>query len=131
MHPLLLRAKARIRDAPRSVVDGLVGVTTIVLLRTARYFDPVKTANFLGRVTRLIGPLTREQRIGRANLTAAFPEKSPEEIETILTGVWAPSLPISIISGSTTLLFRKKAGSKSGRVRMSCSPSCAWPENLR
>src|ERR1700744_2798043 len=88
MHPLLLRAKARIRDATRSVVDGLVGVTTIVLLRTARYFDPVKTANFLGRVTRLIGPLTREQRIGRANLTAAFPEKSPEEIETILTGVW-------------------------------------------
>ena len=30
----------------------------------------------------------REQRIGRANLTAAFPEKSPEEIETILAGVW-------------------------------------------
>ena len=75
MHPLLLRAKARIRDATRSVVDGMVGATTIVLLRTARYFDPVKTANFLGRVTRLIGPMTREQRIGRANLTAAFPEK--------------------------------------------------------
>jgi Kdo2-lipid IVA lauroyltransferase/acyltransferase len=88
MHPLLLRAKARIRDATRLIVDGMVGATTIVLLRTARYFDPIKTANFLGRVTRLIGPLTREQRIGRANLTAAFPEKSPEEIETILTGVW-------------------------------------------
>src|SRR3984885_2970825 len=88
MHPLLLRAKARIRDATRSVVDGLVGATTIVLLRTARYFDPVKTANFLGRITRLIGPLTREQRIGRANLTEASPEKSPEEIESILTGVW-------------------------------------------
>ena len=28
------------------------------------------------------------RRIGRANLTAAFPEKSPEEIETILAGVW-------------------------------------------
>src|SRR5580692_9109078 len=88
MHPLLLRAKARIRDATRSVVDGMVGATTIVLLRTARYFDPVKTANFLGRVTRLIGPVTREQKIGRANLTAAFPEKSPEEIERILAGVW-------------------------------------------
>ena len=32
--------------------------------------------------------MLREQRIGRANLTAAFPEKSPEEIERILTGVW-------------------------------------------
>src|ERR1700679_3921648 len=88
MHPLLLRAKAGIRDATKSVVDGMVGAATTVLLRTARYFDPIKTANFLGRVTRLIGPLTREQRIGRANLTAAFPEKSPEEIERILAGVW-------------------------------------------
>jgi Kdo2-lipid IVA lauroyltransferase/acyltransferase len=41
-----------------------------------------------GRVTQLIGPALREQRIGRANLTAAFPEKSPEEIEKILAGVW-------------------------------------------
>jgi Kdo2-lipid IVA lauroyltransferase/acyltransferase len=32
--------------------------------------------------------MTREQRIGRANLTAAFPEKSPAEIESILAGVW-------------------------------------------
>src|ERR1700760_4302105 len=88
MHPLLLRAKARIRDASKIIVDGLVGAATIILLRTARYFDPVKTADFLGRVTRLIGPLTREQKIGRANLVAAFPEKSPEEIEKILEGVW-------------------------------------------
>ena len=30
----------------------------------------------------------REHRIGRANLAAAFPEKSPAEIEIILRGVW-------------------------------------------
>src|SRR5215469_1699476 len=88
MHPLLLRAKARLRDATKPIGEAMVGAATIVLLRTIRYFDPIKTANFLGHVTRLIGPLTREQRIGRANLTAAFPEKSPEEIETILAGVW-------------------------------------------
>jgi Kdo2-lipid IVA lauroyltransferase/acyltransferase len=88
MNLLLLRAKAKLRDASRMLVDGLVGAATIILLRSARYFDPVKTADFLGRVTRLIGPLTREQRIGRANLVAAFPEKSPEEIEKILSGVW-------------------------------------------
>jgi KDO2-lipid IV(A) lauroyltransferase len=88
MHSLLLRAKARIRDATRAIVDALVGAMTIGLLRTTRYFDPIKTANFLGRITRLIGPFTREQRIGRANLVAAFPEKSSAEIETILAGVW-------------------------------------------
>jgi KDO2-lipid IV(A) lauroyltransferase len=88
MHPLLLRAKARIRDATKPIGEATVGALTIGLLRATRYFDPIKTANLFGRITGLIGPLLREQRIGRANLTAAFPEKSPEEIETILAGVW-------------------------------------------
>jgi Kdo2-lipid IVA lauroyltransferase/acyltransferase len=88
MHPLLLRAKARIRDATKPIGEAAVGALTIALLRTTRYFDPIKTANLFGRIAGWIGPLTREQRIGRANLTAAFPEKSREEIETILAGVW-------------------------------------------
>jgi KDO2-lipid IV(A) lauroyltransferase len=88
MHPLLLRIKARIRDATKPIGEAAVGALTIGLLRATRYFDPIKTANLFGRITGLIGPLLREQRIGRANLTAAFPEKSPEEIETILAGVW-------------------------------------------
>jgi KDO2-lipid IV(A) lauroyltransferase len=88
MHPLLLRTKARIREATKPLGEAAVGALTIGMLRTTRYFDPTKTANLFGRVTRLIGPALREQRIGRANLTAAFPEKSSEEIEAILAGVW-------------------------------------------
>ena len=88
MRRLFLRTKARIRDATKSLGDAAVGASTIGLLRTIRYFDPIKTANLFGRITRFIGPMTREQKIARANLTAAFPEKSPEEIETILAGVW-------------------------------------------
>ncbi len=88
MRSLLLRAKARIRGATKSIGDALFGAMTIGVLRTTRYFDPIKTANLLGRTARLIGPFTREQRIGRANLVAAFPEKSADEIETILAGVW-------------------------------------------
>jgi KDO2-lipid IV(A) lauroyltransferase len=88
MHPLLLRAKARIRDATKPIGEAAVGALTIGLLRVTRYFDPIKTADLFGRIARLIGPLTREQKIGRANLTLAFPEKSPEEIERILAGVW-------------------------------------------
>ena len=88
MNRLLLRTKARVRDAAKPMTEAAVGALTIALLRTTRYFDPIKTANFFGRVTRFIGRRLREDRIGRENLTAAFPEKSPEEIETILAGVW-------------------------------------------
>src|SRR5438034_9043942 len=88
MSRLLARARARIRDATKPLGEAAVGALTIGMLRTTRYFDPIKTANLFGRITRAIGPMLREQRIGRANLTAAFPEKSPEEIETILAGVW-------------------------------------------
>ena len=88
MHPLLLRTKARIRDAAKPIGGAVVGALTIGLLRTTRYFDPIKTADLFARIARRIGPLTREQKTARANLTAAFPEKSPEEIETILAGVW-------------------------------------------
>jgi KDO2-lipid IV(A) lauroyltransferase len=88
VRPLLLRAKAHLRDATKPIGEAAVGGLTVLLLRTTRWFDPIKTANLFGRVARLIGPLMREQRIGRANLTAAFPEKSPQEIEAILAGVW-------------------------------------------
>ncbi len=37
---------------------------------------------------RTIGPWLPEHRTGRANLRAAFPEKTDAEIETILRGVW-------------------------------------------
>ncbi|MBN9040436.1 MAG: lipid A biosynthesis lauroyl acyltransferase [Rhizobiales bacterium 62-47] len=88
MRRFLLRAKASLRDATKPLASAAVGALTVGLLRTTRYFDPIKTANLFGRIAQLIGPLFREQRIGRANLTAAFPEKSPEEIEKILAGVW-------------------------------------------
>ncbi len=88
MGSVLVRTKARIRNAAKPVGEAAVGALTIALLRATRYFDADKTADLFGRVARLIGPLLREQRIGRANLRAAFPDKSPAEIEAILAGVW-------------------------------------------
>ena len=88
MNRLLLRTKARIRDATGPLADAAVGALTIALLRATRYFDPDKTASFFGRASRFIGRRLREDRIGRENLKAAFPEKSSEEIEKILNGVW-------------------------------------------
>jgi KDO2-lipid IV(A) lauroyltransferase len=77
-----------VRAAARPLGQAAVGGLTIGMLRATRYFSPIKTADTFGRITRMVGPMMREQRIGRANLTAAFPEKSPEEIEAILAGVW-------------------------------------------
>jgi KDO2-lipid IV(A) lauroyltransferase len=88
MHPLLARTKARVREAAKPLGAAAVGGLTIGMLRATRYFDPVNTADMFGRITRLIAPVMREQKIGRANLTAAFPEKPAEEIEAILAGVW-------------------------------------------
>jgi KDO2-lipid IV(A) lauroyltransferase len=45
-------------------------------------------ANVLGALMRFVGPWLPEHKIGRENLRAAFPEKSTEEIEKILGGVW-------------------------------------------
>src|SRR6266446_9919495 len=88
MHPLLTRTKARVRDAAKPLGAAAVGALTVGLLRAARYFDPTKTADVFGRLSRLIGSKLREDKIGRDNLKAAFPEKTPEEIEAILAGVW-------------------------------------------
>ena len=89
MNRLLLRTKARLRDAAkplggsrrRRADDRAAAHARAISIRTR---PPI----CFGRITRFIGPRLREDRIGRENLTAAFPEKSPEEIETILAGVW-------------------------------------------
>ena len=88
MNPVLARAKAQIRDAAKPVGDAAVGAATIALLRAARCFDPDKMGDAFSRIARKVGPMLREQKIGRANLAAAFPDKTPEEIDAILEGVW-------------------------------------------
>ena len=88
MHPLLLRSLARARGAAKSLGGGIVGASTIGMLRATRYFDATKTSDLFASLTRRTGPLLREHRIGRVNLRAAFPEKSDDEIERILMGVW-------------------------------------------
>jgi len=88
MASLVARARSGIGRAAKPLSEAAIGALTVGLLRTTRYFDADKTADAFARIAQLIGPLLRENRIGRANLTAAFPEKSPEEIEQILAGVW-------------------------------------------
>lgn len=88
MQRALLRAGAWLRFKTKPFVDAVVGGLVVALLGTVRHFDPQRTADFFARALQAIGPRLREHRIGRANLRAAFPDKSDEEIERILAGVW-------------------------------------------
>jgi KDO2-lipid IV(A) lauroyltransferase len=84
MRRLVRRTSKALKPAAHAVLGGFA----VAVLRGVRRFDPGKTANFGARTARLIGPLMPEHRIGRDNLRAAFPEKTPEEIEAILVKVW-------------------------------------------
>jgi KDO2-lipid IV(A) lauroyltransferase len=81
---LAIRAGARIKAG----ADAALGSLASGLLRAIRTTDRRRTADLGARVMRTVGPALREHRIGRANLAAAFPEKSPAEIENVLLGVW-------------------------------------------
>ena len=84
----MTRLIRRWRRGLKRAGDALIGALAVALLKGLRLTNPDMMANFAGRVMRTIGPLFRENRIARAQLTAAFPEKSPAEIDTILRGVW-------------------------------------------
>jgi KDO2-lipid IV(A) lauroyltransferase len=64
------------------------GALVTVILKAIRHADRIWISDVFARFMRKAGPWRREHRIGRANLAAAFPEKSPAEIEQILGGVW-------------------------------------------
>jgi KDO2-lipid IV(A) lauroyltransferase len=68
--------------------DAAVGWLAVAILKAVRRTNRQRMANRLGRLLRTVGPWLPEHRVGRANLAAAFPEKSHAEIEQILAGVW-------------------------------------------
>jgi len=68
--------------------DATLGALTAGMLRAIRLTDRKRMANVAGGFMRAVGPRLKEHEIGRANLAAAFPEKSAAEIDTILRGVW-------------------------------------------
>jgi KDO2-lipid IV(A) lauroyltransferase len=78
----------RLRARLIALIDGALGHFAAGILHVLRLFNRQAMANFAGAVMRTVGPWLPEHRVGRANLIAAFPEKPPEEIESILRGVW-------------------------------------------
>jgi KDO2-lipid IV(A) lauroyltransferase len=72
----------------KMAVNAAAGRIAALVLAAMHRCDRVAISNVAGRVMRTVGPWLPEHRVGRANLKAAFPEKSPAEIEAILRGVW-------------------------------------------
>jgi KDO2-lipid IV(A) lauroyltransferase len=59
-----------------------------IFLRALRLVNREHLTNGGGYFMRYVGPWRSEHRVGRANLAAAFPDKTPAAIEKILAGVW-------------------------------------------
>jgi Kdo2-lipid IVA lauroyltransferase/acyltransferase len=76
------------RNTIRRIASALIGALAVGLLKLLRRGNPDRLADFGGWLMRSIGPLLPENRIGRDNLTAAFPQKPAAEIDAILRGVW-------------------------------------------
>lgn len=82
------RTVGRLSRRIKRVGNAVVGATAIAVIKLLRLTNPDKMSDLAGTLMRRIGPLLPENRIGRANLMAAFPQKSPAEIENILRAVW-------------------------------------------
>ncbi|HET7595626.1 MAG TPA: lipid A biosynthesis lauroyl acyltransferase [Burkholderiales bacterium] len=78
----------RLRRALKRAGNAVIGATAVGLLRFLRLFDTDRLADAAGWTARTVGPWLPEHGIGRENLRAAFPDKSPAEIDAILRGVW-------------------------------------------
>jgi KDO2-lipid IV(A) lauroyltransferase len=88
MPNMVTQMMRRMRRRAKRAGDIVLGALAVCLLKGLRLSNPDRTADFAGWALRTIGPLLPENKLGHDNLTAAFPEKSSAEIDTILRGVW-------------------------------------------
>ena len=71
-----------------SSFEAMGGRIAVAFLRVFRHFDLEQSSKVAGWAMRKIGPRLRGYRTARAQLMAAFPEKTKDEIEKILAGMW-------------------------------------------
>src|SRR5215470_10659485 len=88
MKRVFRRLGRRVGVALKPAANAIAGRAFKSLLLMIRHLDRAKVSDASARFLRLVGPHLRENRVGRDNLRAAFPEKSIAEIDEILGGVW-------------------------------------------
>ena len=72
----------------KGAFERVLGWLIVGTLAVLRRINRRRMANATGRLMRIVGPWFPEHKVGRENLRAAFPDKTSEEIEKILGGVW-------------------------------------------
>lgn len=70
------------------LLNGLVFIFVRSLVLVMRALGPRLSSNLAGGIARGIGPMLPNSKIARTNLKASFPEKTDEDIEAIVKGVW-------------------------------------------
>ena len=73
---------------PLGRIEEGAGRAAIHVLHAIGRIAPDRCADFAAFLLRRLGPRLRGHRTARAQLAAAFPEKSAAEIEAILGGMW-------------------------------------------
>jgi KDO2-lipid IV(A) lauroyltransferase len=71
-----------------SSLEAIGGRIVVLFMHVVRHFDLKQSSNAAGWAMRKIGPRLRGHRTARAQLMAAYPEKTKDEIEKILAGMW-------------------------------------------
>ena len=73
----------------KAITDAMAGRAGVWLLKAVRRTDPDRLAQWGANLMRRAGRFLPEQRTGRANLRAAYPEKTQAQIEELLANVWS------------------------------------------
>ncbi len=107
MPTAIKRTIRHLRRGAKRIGDAAIGALAVGFIKLLRVADPDWLADAAGWTMRRIGPLLRENRIARDQLTAAFPEKSaPRSRQSCaapgtISAAWAPNSPISTACGTT------------------------------
>lgn len=110
---------ARFNARLKPLLDRIAGRLTIGFLGAVRRIDPDRSARLAGSVLRRLGPWLPEHGTGRANLAAAYPEKSAADIEKILGEVWEGLGRLGAEYAHLDRLWDyDSAGSRAGRIEI-------------
>jgi Kdo2-lipid IVA lauroyltransferase/acyltransferase len=125
-------------------ISAIVARIVLWSFKAVQWLDYGRMANFAGRTMRRIGPRLKEHSLGRANIAAAFPEKSSEEVEAILAGVWDNLGRVAVEfaylnrlhildparPGSENILYEPEVHDRFHRLRLDRKPSLVFAAHL-